>query len=190
MPAGLLLATATGLNCPKIASVKELYTIKTSDIDSITLGSDHDITNIVFGTAGNGFGKVVFKRGECEMTETASQMNEVNVIFSVPSPTNTQRKQLQAIKDACEQYMVVRLYDGDRFLFVGYDAVVGEEGFVRFNTAASSTGKAKGDAALMTFTMTAEQVELVRGLSGISGATVPATTAVAIAAELIAATSV
>ncbi len=73
---------------------------------------------------------------------------------------------------------------------VGYDAVVGEEGFVRFNTAASSTGKAKGDAALMTFTMTAEQVELVRGLSGISGATVPATTAVAIAAELIAATSV
>lgn len=188
MAANLKLDTVSGLNCPRIVSVKELYTIKTSDIASITLGSDHNITDIAFAVSSAGFGRVYFKRGECEITESMEQMNEVNVIFSVSSPTSTQRKELQAIKNACEQYFVARLYDRDELLFIGYDAVVGEEGFVKFSTAEGTSGKAKTDDALYTFTMMAEQGELVRVLSGLS--TVSATTTTAIVTELLAATNV
>jgi hypothetical protein len=48
----------------------------------------------------------------------------------------------------------------------------------------------KADDNLFSMTMTAEQGEPLRVLSGISGATVPATTPTAIVAELLAATSV
>lgn len=189
MAANLSLSAVAGTNCPKTAGVKELYTIPVADIDSIALGSDHDITDIVFATAGTGFGKLNFKRGECEVTETMERSNEVNVNFSVANPTSTQRKELQAIKDSCEQYMVARLYDGDRLLFIGYDAISLEEGFAAFSSAESTSGRAKTDDNLFSFTMQAQQDEFLRVLSGISGATVPATTVTAIVAELIAATS-
>ena len=190
MPAGLLLAAVAGINCPKTGGVKRLFTIKTSDVVSITLGSDHDITNIVFLGAGNGFGEVNFKRGECQLTEAMEQQNEVIVNFAVPNPTKAQRKQLNDIRKACEQYMVAELYDDDRLLFVGYDAVAEAEGFAAFQSMDFDSGRAKTDANLMAFNMRAEQGELVRVLSGISGATVPATTKPAIIAELLAATSV
>jgi hypothetical protein len=189
MPAGLLLTAVAGVNCPKTAGVKRLFTIKTSDVTSITLGSDHDITNIVFAVVGNGFGQVNFKRGECQITEAMEQQNEVIVNFAVPNPTKAQRKELQTIKNACEQYMVAELYEGD-LLFIGYDAVAEDEGFVSFQSSEFDSGRAKTDANLMAFNMRAEQGELLRVLSGISGATVPATTKPAIIAELLAATSV
>jgi hypothetical protein len=48
MAASLSLAAVAGTNCPKTAGVKELYTIPTGDMVSVTLGSDHDITDLVF----------------------------------------------------------------------------------------------------------------------------------------------
>ena len=190
MAANLSLAAVAGSNCPRTAGVKELYTIPTADISSITLGTDHDITNIVFDNAGVGFGKINFKRGECEVTEAMERSNQVEVNFAVANPTSTQRKELQAIKDSCEQYMVARLYDGDRLLFIGYDEEFGDEAFAAFMSAESTSGRAKADDNLFSFTMMAEQGEFLRVLSGISGATVPATTVPAIVAELVAATSV
>jgi hypothetical protein len=190
MAASLSLAAVAGTNCPKTAGVKELYTIPVGDMVSVTLGSDHDITDLVFAGVGNGFGKLNFKRGECEVTESMERSNEVSVNFAVANPTSTQRKELTAIKNSCEQYMVARLYDGDRLLFIGYDAESLEEGFVAFASFESTSGRAKSDDNLFSMTMTAEQGEPLRVLSGISGATVPATTVTAIVAELLAATSV
>jgi hypothetical protein len=86
--------------------------------------------------------------------------------------------------------MVAELYDDDRLLFVGYDAVAEAEGFAAFQSMEFDSGRAKTDANLMAFNMRAEQGELVRVLAGISGATVPASTKPAIIAELLAATSV
>lgn len=188
MAASLILSAVGGTNCPKTAGVKQLYTIPVGDVASITLGANHDITNIVFSTAGNGFGKLDFKRGECEVTESMERSNEVNVVFAVANPTAGQRKELTQIKNACEQYMVARLYDGDRLLFIGYDAESLDEGFVAFKSFESTSGKAKTDDNLFAMTMMADQGEPLRVLSGISGAT--ATTPTAIVAELIAATSV
>ena len=191
MAANLSLAAVAGSNCPRTAGVKELYTIPVADISSITLGSDHDITNIVFANAGTGFGKINFKRGECEVTEAMEISNQVEVNFAVANPTSTQRKELQAIKDSCEQYMVARLYDGDRLLFIGYDEEFQDEAFAAFMSAESTSGRAKADDNLFSFTMMAEQGEFLRVLSGISGATPsPATTPAEIVAELVAATSV
>ena len=190
MSANLSLAAVAGTNCPKTAGVKELYTIKLEDITSITLGSDHDITDLVFASVGVGFGKINFKRGECEVTESMERSNEVSVNFAVANPTSTQRKSLTEIKNACEQYMVARLYDQDRLLFVGYDAESLDEGFAAFASFESTSGRAKTDDNLFSMTMTAEQGEPLRVLSGISGATIPAITPTAIVAELLAATSV
>ena len=134
MSANLSLAAVAGTNCPKTAGVKELYTIKVEDMVSVSLGTDHDITNLVFAGAGDGFGKLNFKRGECEVTESMERSNEVSVNFAVANPTSTQRKELTAIRNACEQYMVARLYDGDRLLFVGYDAESLDEGFAAFSS--------------------------------------------------------
>ena len=190
MSANLSLAAVAGTNCPKTAGVKELYTIKVEDMVSVSLGTDHDITNLVFAGAGDGFGKLNFKRGECEVTESMERSNEVSVNFAVANPTSTQRKELTAIRNACEQYMVARLYDGDRLLFVGYDAESLDEGFAAFSSFESTSGRAKTDDNLFSMTMTAEQGEPLRVLSGISGASTPATTVTAIVAELVAATSV
>lgn len=191
MPANLSLEVVAGTNCPKTAGVKELYTIKVEDLPTITLGTDHDITNLVFAVAGNGFGKINFKRGECEVTEAMERSNAVKVIFSVANPTKTQRKELTEIRNACEQYMVARLYDDNRMLFVGYDEESLEEGFVAFESFASTSGKLKTDDNLFAMTMAAEQGEPLRILSGISGASGgAASTPAAIVAELLAATSV
>ena len=114
--------------------------------------------------------------------------NEVNVNFAVANPTSTQRKELTAIRNACEQYMVARLYDQDTLLFIGYDEESLEEGFVAFSSFESTSGRAKTDDNLFSMTMKAEQGEPLRILSGISGAS--ASTKAAIVAELLAATSV
>lgn len=186
MPANLSL-TGTGLDCPKIAGIKKLFIIPTADISLITLGTDHDITNIEFATSGNGFGALDFKRGEAELTETFERMNEVTVNFALPNPTAAQRKQLQSIKDTCEMYVVAQLYDRNELLFAGYDAVSQEEGFLTHQTAEGTTGRAKDDDPLTSVTLVAEQGEYVRVLSEISGAT--ATTTAEIVAELLAATN-
>ena len=190
MAANLILATASGTNCPKTGGVKELYTIPVADMKSVTLGSNHDITNMEFNSAGVGFGKLNFKRGECEVTESMERANDVQVNFAVPNPTALQRKELTAIKNSCEQYMVARLYDGDRLLFIGYDEESLDEGFVSFSSFESTSGRAKADDNLFSMTMSAEQGEPLRVLSGISGATSPATTVTEIITELVDATSV
>jgi len=185
----LPLTKATGLNCKKIGGVKALYAIKTSGISSMVAGAtDHDITNIVFVNSGDGFGKVEFKRNQCEITETAELMNSVNVIFSVPNPDAVQRGQLQAIKDSCESILVAELYDDERLLVVGWDAKAGFEAFASHDTTESTSGVAKDDENLFTMTLMAEHQEYLRVLTEISGAS--ATTVPAILAELIAATSV
>jgi len=188
MAASLFLTSTAGTNCPKTSGVKQLFTIKTSDISVITLGANHDITNIEFAVSGSGFGQVNFKRGECEVTESMEKSNEVNVNFAVPNPTAGQRKELTEIKNACEQYMVARMYDSDRLLFIGYDAESLDEGFAAFKSFESTSGRAKTDDNLFSMTMMADQGEPLRVLSGLSGVT--ATTATAIVAELLAATNV
>ena len=190
MAATLALASVSGLNCPKVGGVKALYVIPASDISSLTFGSDHDVTDIVFGSVGVGFGKIEFKRGECEVTESMERSNQVNVTFAVPNPTSTQRKEMEAIRNNCELNVVAELYDSERFLYIGNDNVYQEEAFARVTTTESTSGKAKEDDNLFAVTMSAEQGEYLRVLSGISGATTPATTAAQIRAELIAATSV
>jgi len=189
MSASLSLTAVGGINCNKRAGVKSLYVIPTSDVASITAGvSAHDITNIVFAGVGDGFGKIAFKRGECEITESMEQSNEVGVAFAVPNPNAAQRFQLEGIRKQCEMYLVARLYDDERLLFVGWDAIAEDEGFAKFSNLESTSGKATSDEALFSMNLMAEQGEMMRVLSGISGAT--ATTTVAIEAELIAATSV
>lgn len=184
----LPLAKVSGLNCNKISGVKSVYLIKTSGIDAFTLGTDHDITDLVFENAGQGFGQVHFKLNEAELTENAEMMNTVELNIAVPNPTKAQRKELQAIKDSCEMYAVVELYDGADLLFVGYDAIVGEEGFLKHGTTESTSGRAKDDENMFSMTLTAEQGEFLRVLSGISGAS--ATTKTEIIAELLDPTSV
>lgn len=191
MAASLALAAVSGTNCTKRAGVKAIYIIPTADMVSISAGtSAHDIDDMVFAGVGNGFGRVNFKRGECEVTESMEQNNEVSVIFSVPNPNAAQRFELEAIRTSCETYAVAELYDDERLLFIGYDAVAEEEAFLSFNSLESTSGKAVTDENLFTMTLTAEQGEMLRVLSGIASATVPATTKTAILAELIAATSV
>jgi hypothetical protein len=73
-------------------------------------------------------------------------------------------------------------------LFIGYDEEFGDEAFAAFMSAESTSGRAKADDNLFSFTMMAEQGEFLRVLSEISGAS--ATTVPAIVAELVAATSV
>lgn len=189
MPANLSL-TGTGLDCPKIAGIKKLFIIPTADISLITLGADHDITNIVFETAGEGFGTIDFKRGEAEVTETFERMNEVTVNFALPNPTSTQRLALQKIKDTCEMYAVAQLYDRNELLFIGYDAVSEEEGFLTHQTAEGTTGRAKDDDNYTSVTLVAQQGEYVRVLSEISGTTPASETTAEIVAELLAATNV
>jgi len=188
MPANLSLAALAGTNCPKTAGVNELYTIPVGDVNSITLGSDHDITNIVFKVAGDGFGKLNFKRGECEVTESMERSNEVKVNFAVANPTKEQRKSLNAIRKSCEQYMVARLYDQDLLLFVGYDEESLDEGFVAFESFESTSGRAKTDDNLFSMTMGAEQGEPLRVLSALTGAS--ATTTTQMVTELVNATTV
>lgn len=190
MATSLQLSAVQGLNCQnRTGGVKELYIIPTSDVESITLGTtEHDITNIVFVTAGNGFGKINFKRGEAEVTESMEQENEVVVNFAVPNPTAAQRKQLNDIRKNCESYVVARLYDSDILLFIGYDGVALDEAFSTFQSLESTSGRAKTDANLFNFNLVASQGEIVRVLTGISGAS--ATTTDTIVAELLAATSV
>jgi hypothetical protein len=94
MAANLSLAAVAGSNCPRTAGVKELYTIPVADISSITLGTDHDITDIVFASVGVGFGKINFKRGECEVTEAMERSNQVEVNFAVANPTIYTKKRI------------------------------------------------------------------------------------------------
>lgn len=187
MAASLFLTAATGVNCDKTAGVRELYVAPKSAIETITYGSDHDITDILFETATEGFGKVNFKRGECEVTENMERFNEVVVNFAVPNPTSTQRKELQAIRDTCEMVLVARLYDSDRLLFIGADEDYGDDAFAAFQVAESTSGRAKTDDNLFSFSIRAEQGEFLRVLSGLS--TVSATTVADIIAELVAATN-
>ncbi len=184
----LPLTKATNLNCNQIAGVKRIWAATTDVITSVTLGTDHDITNLVFATAGTGFGQVNFKMGEAELTENAEMMNTVEVNIAVPFPEAAQRKELQAIKDSCEMYAVVELYKTDELYFVGFDAIVEEEGFLKHGTTEATSGRAKDDDNLFSMTLTAQQGEFVRVLSEISGAT--ATTKAEIIAELLDPTSV
>jgi hypothetical protein len=186
----LPLSKQANVNCNRIGGIKSIFLTTTSTINGITLGSNHDITNLVFATAGTGFAQVNFKMGEAELTESAEMMNTVSLNFAIPNPDATRRKELQVIKDACEMYAVVELYDGNELLFVGYDKIVENEGFLKHGTTESTSGRGKTDANLFSATLTAEQGEYVRVLSGISGATVPATTKTAIIAELLVPTSV
>lgn len=189
MAAALGLAAVSGINCNKRAGVKSLYVIPVTDIASITASTtEHSITDVVFTTLGNGFGKINFKRGECEVTESMEQSNEVSISFSVPNPNSAQRFELEKIRKQCEMYCVAELYDDERLLFVGYDAIAEDEGFVKFNNLESTSGKATTDENLFSMNLMAEQGEMVRILSEISG--VSATTLTAIRAELIAATNV
>ena len=189
MAASIGLSAVAGVNCNKRAGVKTLYVIPTADVSSIVAGTTaHDITDITFASAGAGFGKVNFKRGECEVTESMEVTNEVAVAFSVPNPTKEQRFELEGIRKKCEMYAVARLYDDERLLFIGYDAVAEDEGFLKFNNLESTSGKATSDENLFTMNLMAEQGEMLRVLSELSG--VSATTTTAIEAELIAATNV
>jgi len=189
MAASLGLTAVSGLNCNKRAGVKELYIAPTSDLASIVAGTtSHDVTDVVFETAGAGFGKLGFKRGECEITESMETSNEVTIAFAVPNPNADQRFQLEKIRKNCEMYAVARLYDDERLLFIGYDAITEDEGFVKFNNLESTSGKATSDANLFVMNLMAEQGEMLRVLSGLSG--VSATTTTAIIAELVAATNV
>ena len=189
MAANLALTKAAGVNCPKTGGVKRLFAIKTDDINTITLGTmAHDVTDLLFATSGKGFGELGFKRGECELTESMERSNTVEVNFSIPNPNAAQRFQLEQIRNACEQYYVAELYDDERLLFIGYDGTYQEEAFVSFTSAESTSGRAKDDDNLFSMTMTAEQGEFLRVLSGLSS--VSATTNAAIIAELIAATNV
>jgi hypothetical protein len=186
----LPLSKQANVNCYRIGGIKRIWLTTTSTINGITLGTDHNITNLVFAAAGVGFAQVNFKMGEAELKESAEMMNNIELTFSVPNPDKTRRKELQAIKDACEMYAVVELFDGDELLFVGYDKIVESEGFLKHGTTQSTSGKVKTDANLFTATLKAEQGEYLRVLTGVSGATVPAATKTAIIAELLVPTSV
>lgn len=187
MAASLALAKGANLNCPQTAGVKELYVIPVEDVATIVASpTSHAITNIVFETAGDGFGKIEFKRGECEITQAFENQNEVVVNFAVANPSADQLFQIEKIRKKCEMYLVARTYD-DKFLFVGYDAIGAQESFARYQTGEAGTGRAKTDANLTSISLMAEQSEFCRIITELSGVT--ATTAVAIAAELVAATN-
>lgn len=188
MAAALFLTQTSGVNCPKTAGVKELYIAPLGAVTSITAGNNHDVTDMEFDTAGDGFGRIYFKRGECEITEAAENVNEVIINFAVPNPTATQRKELQAIKTTCESLVVARLYDRDELLLIGWDALAEFEAFASFQTFDSTTGRAKTDDALFNFNLRAEHEEILRPISGLSS--VAATTTAAIVTELLAATNV
>jgi hypothetical protein len=186
----VLTLTATGANCPKTGGIKAIYLSPASHIESITAGSSHDITNIVFDTSGIGFGAIEFKRGEAELTESSENTNEVVINIALPNPNAAQRKQLNDIKKVCEMQAVVELYDDQRLLYVGWDVEAEFEAFLKYQSHEFTSGRAKSDANLFQLNLMAEHSEPLRVLSGISGATVPATTKAAIIAELLAATSV
>lgn len=189
MAASLGLSFVQGTSCNKTAGVKELYSIPVSDLVSITPSTTyHSVTDITFQTAGNGFGRIYFKRGECEVTESFERENEVTVNFAVPNPTKEQRFELEKIRKACEQVMVARLYDRDELLIIGYDAIGGFESFATFQSEESTTGRAKTDDNLTQFNMVALQSELIRTISSLTGA--GATTTDDMVVELLAATNV
>lgn len=183
----LPLTKDTALNCKRIAGVKELYLIKTSGIATMVAGTTaHDITDITFANSGEGFGKIEFKRNECEVTENKELMNEVEVNFAIPNPSASARKQLQDIDDACEMIAVARLYDKDTLLVIGYDAKAGFEAFLHQETTESTSGRAKDDENLFSMTLRAEHQEYLRVLSEVDGET----TVAGIVAELLAGTNV
>jgi hypothetical protein len=191
MAASLALTQSTGLNCPKTAGVKALYIIPQSDVVTVAAGTSHDIVNLVFATAGAGFGKINFARGQAEVKEAMERSNEVEISFAVPNPTTVQRKELEAIKNMCEMYVVAELYDNETLLFIGWDAKAEDEAFVKFKSLESTSGKAKTDDNLFNFILMAEHSEILRHLTSITGASGgSATTKTAILAELLAATSV
>ena len=187
--ASIALTAVAGVNCNKRAGVKALYLIKTSEITDIVCGTtSHDITDITFGSVGVGFGKINFKRGECEVTESGERSNTATVNFAVPNPNAAQRFELEAISKQCELYAVAELYDNERLLFVGYDSIGEDESFLSYTSNESTSGKAQEDDNLFSMVLTATQSEILRVVTGLSG--VSATTKTAIIAELVAATNV
>lgn len=183
-------------NCSKaVGGVIELYGVDTAAISSVTT-SGNEMTNIVFGSSGVGFEKFIGTKGsvtfveDMQRNENGGDINNITITFNTPALSAADLAILDTVRKECKMHWVVRCPDGI-FYYVGYDVDLGDEAYVEFSSMNHNTGAAKTDSHVYTWTLMAEQVNpcfILTGISGASGGA--ATTAAAIAAELVAATSV
>ena len=196
-----VVGTGIDLSCADLkqfGGVKKLYLAKQEDILSWTPDlANHSYTNIVFATAGVGFELIEFKPGECELKQAEAKVdsgalvNSVSVEFAEPKLWTVKLKALVDIQNNCKIVAVLELYSDstNKFLVVGFDEVFTDESFIEVTKADFTSGKKKEDVNGSVITLEGKMGEKCRQLTGISGATVPATTVAQIEAELIAATS-
>lgn len=196
------VGTGIDLSCADLkqfGGVKKLYLAKQEDIISwAASAANHAYTNIVFASVGVGFEKIEFKPGECELKQAEAKVdsgalvNSVSVEFAEPKLWTTKLKALVDIQNNCKIVGVLELYSDstNKFLVVGFDEVFTDESFIEVTKADFTSGKKKEDVNGSVITLEGKMGEKCRQLTGISGATTPATTVAQIEAELIAATSV
>lgn len=191
------------LTCPDLkqfGGVKKLFLAKQEDIVSWTPNSSstHAYTDIVFASAGVGFELIEFKPGECSLKQSEAKVdsgalvNSVSIEFAEPKLWTANLKKLVEIQNQCKIVAVCELYSDstNKFLVVGFDEVFTDESFLEVTKSEFDSGKKKEDTNGFVVTLEGKMGEKCRQLTGISGATTPATTVSAIEAELVAATSV
>lgn len=191
------------LTCPDLkqfGGVKKLFLAKQEDIVSWTPNSSstHAYTDIVFASAGVGFELIEFKPGECSLKQSEAKVdsgalvNSVSIEFAEPKLWTANLKKLVEIQNQCKIVAVCELYSDstNKFLVVGFDEVFTDESFLEVTKSEFDSGKKKEDTNGFVVTLEGKMGEKCRQLTGISGATTPATTVAAIEAELVAATSV
>lgn len=184
----------------QFGGVKKLFLAKLEDITSWTANSSstHSYTNIVFATVNVGFELIEFKPGECELKQAEAKVdsgalvNSVSIEFAEPKLWTSKLKKLVDIQNNCKIVAVCELYSDttNKFLVVGFDETFTDESFLEVTKSDFTSGKKKEDSNGFVVTLEGKMGEKCRQLTGISGATVPATTVAAIEAELVAATSV
>jgi len=184
----------------QFGGVKKLFLAKQEDITSWTPNSSstHAYTDIIFASSGVGFELIEFKPGECSLKQAEAKVdsgalvNSVSIEFAEPKLWTAKLKKLVEIQNNCKIVAVCELYadSGNKFLVVGYDEVFTDEAFLEVTKSDFDSGKKKEDNNGFVITLEGKMGEKARQLTGISGATTPATTVAQIEAELVAATSI
>lgn len=193
------------LTCPDLkqfGGVKKLFLAKQEDILSWTPNSSstHAYTDIVFASVGVGFEQIEFKPGECAVKQAEAKVdsgalvNSVSIEFAEPKMWTSNLKKLVDIQNQCKIVAVAELYadstSANKFLVIGWDEVFTDEAFLEVTKSDFDSGKKKEDVNGFVIMLEGKMGEKARQLTGISGATTPATSVAQIEAELVAATSV
>ena len=157
--------------------IKKIWLTNTDDIDSFTVGSNHDYSAVTMAS-GKVFYVWEFDRGTAGFTSSATRENgstlmDVSLEFYIPKITGVVNEKLMMLATSCGITAIIETYADDcaspavTYLFVlGYDEIFEETAYMEFTSGEQGTGTGLQTANGTTITLTTQQGEYPREYSG------------------------